>query len=115
MVLTFSPGLAHRGFHPSRGGFLLRRVVPSLVSIQVWSSQLSTGFETFPLAQREVAQSARSPPRWCSVQVKSERSPASKHVSAFTESGTTSLGTPKHSSEVSVLLRYYHMWNACSS
>src|SRR5258708_38159188 len=45
------------------------------------------------------------PERWFSVQVKSERSPASKHVSAFTESGTTSLGTPKHSSEVSVLLR----------
>jgi len=45
---------------PHEGGFLLRRVVPSLVSIQVWSSQLSTGFSTFPLAQREVAQSARS-------------------------------------------------------
>jgi hypothetical protein len=59
MLLTSSPGLKTGDSTPHEVGFLLRRVAPSLVSIQVWSYQLSTGFSTFPLAQREVSQSAR--------------------------------------------------------
>ena len=90
---------------PTPVGFLLRRVAPSLVSIQVWSRPSLHRLLDLPARPAGGFSVCSLLERWCSVQVKSERSPASKHVSAFPESGTTSLGTPKHSSEVSVLLR----------
>ena len=50
--IDFANRFLKTGDSTPRGvGFLLRRIEPSLVSIQVWSYRLSTGF-AFPLAQR---------------------------------------------------------------